>query len=155
MYQRYFLIYTGADRIEQRRSCKLGRVGSRRTGFLPLHSEEKVGITPVARLKKRISMKAVKIFGKFPRCRGKLAIFKSNQSTEFASFSLSPLPPPPPPRGRNEFPLPLFSFSPSFLDCLFHFLSPLHFSFPPPLSHRRDSNTAPPVSEPVYFRIRS
>lgn len=56
-------------------------------------------------------MKAVKIFGKFPRCRGKLAIFKSNQSTSF-------------PRQGEPVSFPLFSFSSSFLNCLFRFLPP-------------------------------
>lgn len=44
-------------------------------------------------------MKAIKIFGKFARCRGKLAIFKSNQRT---SPQVS--------RGENEFPFDCYTF---------------------------------------------
>lgn len=95
--------------MQTRSDCTVSSVHSGRMGT---GRGRKVEITPVARVKKRISMKAVKIFGKFPRCRGKLAIFKSNQTTSFASFL----------REGERVSFPLFSFSPSFLNCLFHFL---------------------------------
>lgn len=57
-------------------------------------------------------MKAIKIFGKFARCQGKLAIFKSNQRTS-----------PQVPAGKTSFlsTVTLFAFFPE-----------LPFSLPPP-----------------------
>lgn len=133
--------------MQTRSGCTVSSVHSGRMGT---GRGRKVGITPVARVKKRISMKAVKIFGKFPRCRGKLAIFKSNQTTSFASFL----------REGERVSFPLFSFSPSFLFAFFpqlpfslpsSFPSSLCLSFSPSFCPH-DSNTAV-VNEPVYFGI--